>query len=74
MAKQVKNWVEGCEQCAKDKRVPNTTIKHELLNLTEWDLGPEDAMQIDLFPNLLPSGGYENVLTAIDVFSRYLFA
>ena len=36
----------------------------------DWDLGPEDAMQIDLLPNLPPSGGYENVLTAIDVFSR----
>ena len=42
--------------------------------MPEWDLGPEDAMQIDLMPNLPPSGGYENVLTAIDVFSRYLFA
>ena len=31
-------------------------------------------MQIDLLPNLPPSGGYENVLTAIDVFSRYSFA
>ena len=31
-------------------------------------------MQIDLLPNLLLSGGYENVLTAIDVFSRYLIA
>ena len=31
-------------------------------------------MQIDLLPNLPPSGGFENVLTAIDVFSRYLFA
>ena len=31
-------------------------------------------MQIDLLPNLPPNGGYENVLTAIDVFSRYLFA
>ena len=31
-------------------------------------------MQIDLLPNLTTSGGYENVLTAIDVFSRYLFA
>ena len=30
--------------------------------------------KIDLLPNLPPSGGYENVLTAIDVFSRYLFA
>ena len=74
MAKHVKKWVEGCEQCARDKRVPNATITPELLNLPEWDLGPEDAMQIDLLPNLPPSGGYENVLTAIDVFSRYLFA
>ena len=74
MANHVKKWVEGCEQCARDKQVPNTTTTPELLNLLEWDLGPEDAMQIDLLPNLPPSGVYENVLTAIDVFSRYLFA
>ena len=51
IAKHVKKWVEGCEICAKDKRVPNTVITLELLNLPEWDLGPEDAMQIDLLPN-----------------------
>ena len=45
-----------------------------MLNLPEWDLGPEDAMQIDLLSNLPPSGGYENIITAMDVFSRYLFA
>ena len=74
MAKHVKKWVEGCEECARAKRVPNATITPELLNLPEWDLGPEDAMQIDILLNLPPCGGYENVLTAIDVFSRYLFA
>ena len=31
-------------------------------------------MQIDLVPELLPSGGYENIVIAMDVFSRYLFA
>ena len=31
-------------------------------------------MQIDLLPNLPPIGGYENFLTAIDVFSQNLFA
>ena len=31
-------------------------------------------MQIDLLPELPPSGGYENIITAIDVFSRYVFA
>ena len=35
---------------------------------------PEDAMQIDLVPELPPSGGYTNIVTAMDVFSRYLFA
>ena len=74
IAKHVKKWVEGCETCARDKRVPNNTITPELLNLPEWDLGPEDAMQIDLLPNLPTSGGFQTVMTAIDVFSRYLFA
>ena len=31
-------------------------------------------MQIDLLPKLPRSGGYENAITAVDVFSRYLFA
>ena len=31
-------------------------------------------MQIDLVPGLPPSGGYETIVTAIDVFSRSLFA
>ena len=74
MAKHAKRWVEGCEQCAKDNKVPNATITPELLILPEWDPGPEDAMQIDLLPNLPPSGGHEIVFTAIDVISQYLFA
>ena len=74
IAKLVKKWVQGCETCAKDKRTPNATITPELINLPEWDLGPEDAMQIDLLPNLPMSGGYNCIITAIEVFSRYLFA
>ena len=74
IAKIVKKWVKGCENCIKDKRIPNASITPELLNLPEWDLGPEDVMQIDLLPNLPPSGGYENIITAMDLFSRYLFA
>ena len=31
-------------------------------------------MQIDLVPELPPSGGFTNIVTAMDVFSRYLFA
>ena len=74
IAKIVKKWVQGCEVCIKDKRIQNPSITPELLNLPEWDLGPEDALQIDLLPYLPPSGGYENVITAVDVFARYLSA
>ena len=38
------------------------------------DIGPEDAMQIDLLPSLPTSGGHQTVMTAIVVFSRNLFA
>ena len=31
-------------------------------------------MQIDLLPELLPSGCYENILTALDVLLRFAFA
>ena len=57
IAKLVKKWVRGYETCIKDKGIPNSSITSELLNLPEWDLGPKDAMQIDLLPNLPPSGG-----------------
>ena len=45
-----------------------------LQNPNEHNTAPEDAMQIDLVQELPPSGGYTNIVTAMDVFSRYLFA
>ena len=74
IATYVRNWVRDCELCIRDKRINNTRITLELIHIPEWDLGPEDLMQIDLLPEVPPSGNYENILTAIDVFSRYAFA
>ena len=74
VATYVRNWVCDCEICIRDKRINNTQITPELIHIPEWDLGPEYLMQIDLLPELPPSGGYENIFTAIDVFSRYAFA
>ena len=31
----VKKWVQGCEICIKDKRIPNSSKTPELLNLPE---------------------------------------
>ena len=74
IAPYVRNWVRDCEICIHDKRINNTPITPELIHIPEWDLEPEDLMQIDLLPELPPSGDYENIITAIGVFSRYAFA
>ena len=74
IAKYIRNWVTKCQMCIQNKRINNDLLKTELLNCPEWVLGPEDILQMDIFPNLPPSGGYDNIITAIDVFSRYLFA
>ena len=74
IAKYIKKWVSNCQICIQTKKINNDLLlKTELLNCTEWDLGPEDILQMDILPNL-PSGGYDHIITAIDVFSRYLFA
>ena len=74
IATYLKNWVRDCKICIQDKRINITRITPELIHIPEWDLGPKDLMQIDFLPELPPSGGYENIITAIDVFSRYAFA
>ena len=43
-------------------------------NPNEYITAPEDAMQIDFVPGLPPSGGYENIVTAMDVSFCSLFA
>ena len=63
------------DKCIRELRInPQLTPPHPLQNPNEHITAPEDAMQIDLVPKLPPSGGYENIVTAMDVFSRYLFA
>ena len=74
MAQLIREWVLSCEQCLREARINPRLTRPPLQNPNEYITAPEDAMQIDLVPGLPPSGGYENIVTAIDVFSRYLFA
>ena len=74
MAQLITEWVISCEQCIKESRIDRSLAHLPLQNPNEHITVPEDAMQIDLVPELPPSGGYENNVTAMDVFSRYLFA
>ena len=64
----------SCDQCLKESRINPRITRLPLQNPNEDIIAPEDAMQIDLVPGLRPSGGYENIVTAMDVFPRYLIA
>ena len=74
MAQLIREWVMSCEQCIRESRIHRSLTRFPLQNPNEHTTAPEDAMQIDLVPQLPPSAGYENIVTAIDVISRYLFA
>ena len=64
----------SCEQCIRDSRIHRSRTRPPLQNPNEHITAPEHAIQIDLVPDLPPSGGYENIVTDLDVFSRNLFA
>ena len=74
MAHLIREWVMSCEQCIRESRIDRSLTRPHLQNPNEHITAPEDATQIDLVPELPPSGGYENIVTAMNVFSRYLFA
>ena len=74
IATYVRNCVRHCEISIQDKRINNTRITPKSIQILECDVGPEDLMQIDLLPELPPSGGFENIIRAIYVFSRYASA
>ena len=70
----MREWVMSCQQCFPESRINPRLTRLPLQNPNKYITAPEDAMQIDLLPGLLPSGGYENIVTAMDVFSRCFFA
>ena len=74
MAQLIREWVMSCEKCIRELEINPQLNRPPLQNPNEHIIAHEDAMQSDLVPGLQPSGGYENIVTAMDVFSRYLFA
>ena len=59
-----REWVISCEQCNEESRINRSLTHLPLQNPNEHIFAHEDAMQIDLVPELPPSGGYENIATA----------
>ena len=74
MAQFIKKGVMSCEQCIKESGIDNKLTRAPLKNHNEHMTAPEDALQNDLVPELPPFLGYENIVTAMDLFNRYIFA
>ena len=74
MAQLIRQWIMSCEKCPKESRINRRFSRLPLQNPYECTTASQDAMQLDLLPGLPPSGGYENIVTAMEVFSRHFFA
>ena len=64
----------SCQQCIRESRIYCSFTIPPRQHPNEHITALKDAMQIDFVPELPPSGGCENTVSAMDVFSRYLFA
>ena len=74
MAQFFRDWVTSCEQCIRESQIVRIFTRPPLQNPNEHLTAPADAMQIDLVPEVPPSGGYETTVTAMDLFCRFLLA
>ena len=63
MAQLIREWVMSYEHCITESRGDRNLTRPPLQNPNERITAPEDAMQIDLVPELTPSGGYEKIVT-----------
>ena len=74
LAQLIREWIMSCEQCLRESRINPRLTRPRLQNANEHNTAPEEAIQIDLVPGLPPSDGFGNIVRAMDVSSRYLFA
>ena len=54
----------SCEQCIRESRIDRSRTRLPRQTPNEHITVLEDAMRIDLVPELPPSGGHENIVTA----------
>ena len=68
------DYIKNCLTCLQIKPIQKSHLTPPLLPITSLLNFPEELLQIDIVGTLPVSGGFKYILTAIDVFSKYLFA
>ena len=67
-------WVTSCPDCLANKRLDTRQIRPKVLSNTEFTMGPEDCLKVDILLNLPSSNAFQHIITMMDVFPRYLLA
>ena len=74
LAEKTQKQLEHCETCMRSKFTNESKIRLPLQKIYDPCNGPTDLMEVDIVGPLPASNGFTHIMTAIDVFSRYLFA
>ena len=73
LAAKIAKHINQCMKCMQTKRTDNRLLTPPMIDTSKMALGPEDALQMDIVPFDEPSNGFTAIVTAMDIFSRYLF-
>ena len=73
MAAMIAHHISRCTEYMQTKRTDKRSITPPMIDTSKLALGPDDALQMDIVPFDELSGGYNAIITAMDVFSCYLF-
>ena len=65
----IDQWKGYVTRTIRESWIERPLTRPILQEPNEYNTAPEDAMQIDLVTELLPAVGYENIVTAMGVFS-----
>ena len=70
---KIADYIRNCSSCLQLKQIQLSRLKTPLQEISSTTSFPGDILQID-FMGAYPTTPYKYVLTAIDVFSKYLLA
>ena len=73
LASRIAEHIIQCKKCLQIKRTEHHFFTPPMINTSKPAMGPEEALQLDIVPFDEPSNRYTAIVTARDVFSRYLF-
>ena len=72
LARKISAWVNSCPDCITNKRIYTRYIRPKLLSNTEFTMGPENCLEVDILQNLPSSNGYQYIIT-MRAFSHVVF-